>query len=170
MGTDRRDAVGEDLPHVALDELVDHELLGELHDEPGELLERRLRPAPGVQVDREVDPARDALRVDDAVADDALHRQRLEVGAAHVEQERELAVVDRHFRDRGVDRAEPERLARPFGSQLPAAVGEHVARRLGTQVAQQRQLLDLSHAWSILYGHLDLNHHSAFWSVLTFTR
>jgi len=45
VGADRRDAVGEDLAHVTLDQLVDHELLRELHHQPRELLERRLRPA-----------------------------------------------------------------------------------------------------------------------------
>jgi hypothetical protein len=68
----------------------------------------------------------------------ALDRELLEVRAAHVEQERQLAVVDRALRDRGVDRAEPERLPGSFAPERTAAIAEHVARRLGAQVAEQR--------------------------------
>ena len=56
---DRRDAAGEDRAHVELDELVDHELLGELGEQRRDLLERRLRPRPVREVDREVDAPRE---------------------------------------------------------------------------------------------------------------
>jgi hypothetical protein len=142
---DRRHAVGEDAADVARDELVDRELLRELHHEARQLLERRLRPAARAQVDREVDPARDPLRVHDAVGDDALDGQRLEVRTAGVEEERLLAVVDRHLGHRGVDRAKPERLSRPLAAQRAALVAEHVARRLRPQVPEQGVGLDLCH-------------------------
>ncbi len=53
----------EDRAHVELDQLVDDELLGQLGEQPGDLLERGLRPAAGPEVEREVDAAGEALRV-----------------------------------------------------------------------------------------------------------
>jgi hypothetical protein len=142
---DRRHAVGEDAPQLELDEVVDDELLGQLRQQPSDLLERRLRPAAAEEVDREVHAAGEALRVADPEVDRALDGQLLEVRAAGVEEERQLAVVDRHLGDGRVDRPEPEGQAGALAPQRTAAVVEHVAGRLGAQVADEWEGSDVSH-------------------------
>ena len=101
----------QDRAHVELDQLVDHELLGELGEQAGDLLERGLRPAARLEVEREVHAPGQRGRLGDAEGDHALDGELLEVRAAHAEQERQLAVVDRDLGDGGVDRPEPEREA-----------------------------------------------------------
>jgi hypothetical protein len=119
-------------------ELVDHELLRELAEQRRYLLQRRLAPAPAAQIDGEVDPVGKPLRVADAKADRALHGELLEVGAADVKQERQLAVVDRQLCDRGVERAEPERRAGTLAYETTPAVAQDVGGGLGPEVDRWR--------------------------------
>ena len=143
---DRRDAAVQDRAHVELDELVDDELLGELGEQAGDLLERRLRPAARLEVEREVHAPGERGGRPDAERDHALDDQLLEVRAAHAEQERQLAVVDRDLGDGGVDRPEPEGQAGAVAAQLTAPVAEDVVGRLGAEVAEDRIALDGGHA------------------------
>ena len=147
---DRRDAAVQDRAHVELDQLVDHELLRELAEQAGDLLQRRLRPAPAVEVEREVHAAGERGRLGDAERDHALDDQLLEVRAAHPEQERQLAVVDRDLGDGGVDRPEPEGQPGAVAPQVTAAVAEDVGRRLAAEVAEERISLDGGHAEILL--------------------
>ena len=94
-------------------------------------------PAARVEVDREVDAAGEQPRVADPERDRALDGQLLEVGRADVEEERQLAVVDRDLGHGGVDRPEPERQPGAVASELTARVLDHVSRRLGPEVTQQ---------------------------------
>ena len=133
---DRRDTAVQDRAHGRRwTQLVDDELLGELGEQAGDLLERRLRPAAVAKVDREVDAPGERRGVGDPERDHALRRpapgSRRERDA---EQERQLAVVDRDLGDGGVDGPEPEREPRAVARELAAAVMEHVrgwARRGG---------------------------------------
>jgi hypothetical protein len=94
-------------------------------------------------------------RVGDPEGDRALHRELLEVGRAGVEEERQLAIVDRDLGHRGVDRAEPEREPGAVAGELAAAVVQDVRGRLGTQVTEEGIGGDLGHGdcplryWSV---------------------
>jgi hypothetical protein len=148
---DRRDAPGEDRAQVEPHELVDHELLGELGEQRRHLLERRLRPRAVGELDGEVDAPCEQPRVGDPERNRALHGQLLEVGRAGVEQQRQLAVVDRDLGHRGVDGAEPEREP----GAVATAVVEHVRGGLGAEVADEGIGGDLGHGdrpllyWSV---------------------
>ena len=117
--TDRRHPRGEDLPELRGRELVDHVLLGHLDEQPLHLLERRLGPVAARQVEREVDPRGDLLRIGEAERDHTLHDQLLEVPAARVEQERQLLIPERDLRDRGPVGGKPERQARARAASRP---------------------------------------------------
>jgi hypothetical protein len=143
---DRRDAGVQDRAHVEPHQLVDHELLRELREQAGDLLERSLRPAARLEVEGEVDPPGQRGRIGDPEGDDALDDELLEVRAAHAEQERQLPVVDRYLGDGGGGRAEPEREAGPGPAQLTVAVAQDVVGRLGAEVAEEREALDGGHA------------------------
>ena len=147
---DRRHARVQDRAHVELAELVDDELLGELAEQAGDLLERGLRPAARREVEREVHAPGERGRVGDAEGDHALDRELLEVRAAHAEQERQLAVVDRDLGDGGVDRAEPERQPGAVAAQVTPAIAEDVVGRLAAEVAEERISLDGGHAEILL--------------------
>ncbi len=147
---DRRHARVQDRAHVELAELVDDELLGELAQQAGDLLERGLRPAARREVEREVHAPGERGRLGDPEGDHALDRELLEVRAAHAEQERQLAVVDRDLGDGGVDRAEPERQPGAVAAQVTPAVAEDVVGRLAAEVAEERISLDGGHAEILL--------------------
>jgi hypothetical protein len=120
----------EDRADVEPHELVDDELLGELGEQAGDLLERRLGPAARLEIEREVHAPGQRGRLGDAEGDHPLDDQLLEVRAAHAEQERQLAVVDRHLGDGGGGRAEPEREPGPVPAQVTVAVAQDVVGRL----------------------------------------
>ena len=140
----------QDRAHVELAQLVDDELLGELAQQAGDLLERGLRPAARREVEREVHAPGERGRLGDPEGDHALDGELLEVRAAHAEQERQLAVVDRDLGDGGVDRAEPERQPGAVAAQVTPAVAEDVVGRLAAEVAEERISLDGGHAEILL--------------------
>src|SRR5205807_1821395 len=87
----------------------------------------------------------DLLRVSEPERDHALHDQLLEVAAAHVEQERELLIAERHFRDGGPVRREPEREARRAADDAASAIAQDVGGGFRSQMTNQWICLDLGH-------------------------
>jgi hypothetical protein len=68
----------------------------------GDRVERLLGPRAGRQIDGEVDAARGEVGIDDAIRRRDRSRQLLQVGGAQAHDDRQLAVVERHLADRGI--------------------------------------------------------------------
>ena len=133
---DRRDAAGEDRRRSSLTSSSITNCCASWVSRPATCSSGACVQRPVREVDREVDaPGERAAGRATRYVIDALHGQLLEVRAADVEQERQLAVVDRHLGDGGVDRREPERQPGAVAAQIAAAVAQDVGRRLGAEVA-----------------------------------
>jgi len=138
------------LAQLGADHVVVDELLGELGEQPGHLLERRLDEVAGVYVEREVDALGQALGLGHAVGDGPLRGHVLEVGRAPVEEERQVAIVERHLRHAGREWSEPEREAGAAARESAAAVVERVHGGLAAQVTDERGAGDLGYVGSPL--------------------
>ena len=93
----------------------------------------------GHEIDPEVDAGGEHVGISDAICDDALGHDLLEVGAAAVEQEREFLVVKRQLGDGRVERPEPEREAASGPDHAAIAIADDVARGLRAEVGDARR-------------------------------
>ena len=101
---------------------VERGLLGQLGEQRGHLVERLAAPLAALRVDREVEPLGRKPRVAEPVGDRGLHGDVGEIGRTGVEQQRQLAVVDRHLGQHRRQRPVPERLADALVPDPPRTV------------------------------------------------
>jgi hypothetical protein len=139
------DAFAQERAQLGAGEVVPDDLLRELVEHRLQPLDRCAQPAAGVEVDREVDPPGEQLRVGDTEADHALHPDALKVGRASLEAKVELAVIERELRHRGDERTEPERESLSGASEPAASVVQRLHARLAAKVPGKRVFADLGH-------------------------
>ncbi len=134
-----------ELGEIGAECLIQRARLQQVHDRGGRRtvqrrrdgLERLLAPPAGAQVDREVDAPGGEVGVDDPVGGRGGRRELLQVGCAQRHHDGELAIVERHFADRCVQRPEPECLAGTVVPPHAAAGVGHVHRGRRAQVTDE---------------------------------
>jgi hypothetical protein len=111
----------------------------------GELVERGAAPRAGDRIDAEIDAGGGSLGGRDPVRHGCLHGDVLKVAGPGMEQERQLAVVDRHLGEHRGNRTEPERQASALVPDLAAHEVGDVGRRRAAQLAEKEPTRDVCH-------------------------
>ena len=138
-------ALGQCLGKRHAHEQIQCVLLRELGEEAANMFERRRSPHTEVGIDPEVDSGGRRRRVDHSVRDRGLHGHVLEIEGATVEEQRLFTVIDRNFAQGGVERSEPERLARTVVHQSALAEVADVRGGVRPEVPHKQELRDVSH-------------------------
>jgi hypothetical protein len=138
-------ARGQQLAHTGHRDVVERELLGELHQHPAQLLERLTQVATAGEIDAEVDALGQDAGLDDPIGQHALDRDILKVARAAVKQEAQLAIVDRDLDHAGIERSEPKRGSPTAAMQPSILVVDDMRARLRPQVTDEQEIIDVGH-------------------------
>ena len=117
--------------------------------EPGlDPLDRLAQIVAADEADGEVDPLGEPLGLRHPPAQHALDVDRLEIGAAALDEHGHLAVVHRHLGDAGGLRPEPEDQAPAALADAAVAIADHMMAGVAAQLREQAEIADVGHGHS----------------------
>jgi hypothetical protein len=124
---------------------LERRLIGDAGDARLDPLQRLALRLAGEQPDREIDAAGEQFGIDDMPADRALHRDRLEILAAPLHEQRHFAIVQRYLGNAGGGRPEPEDETTPGLPHAAVAVADDVVACLALEQCDEAEVADRGH-------------------------